>query len=144
MEKEEVGWYAIGLTDKGREDALFRNTEKTLNVFQWHQDSFELPEGAVLLATSVTCKNQAFRIKRNAYGLQFHIEVTPGIVESWIDEYLENSDKNKLIFAQKMLIDTYKNRRTYRDQAMNILLNFSRLIDKRTLVQGGCEYEKSF
>ena len=55
-------------------------------MFQWHGDTFDLPSGATLLATSPLCRQQAFRFGDCAYGLQFHIEVTAPIIASWLDE----------------------------------------------------------
>jgi GMP synthase-like glutamine amidotransferase len=52
-------------------------------TFQWHNDSFEPPEGAVPLASSPACPGQAFRFGVNAYGLQFHPEVDRSIVDCW-------------------------------------------------------------
>ncbi|MEO0542069.1 MAG: hypothetical protein AAFZ80_14560, partial [Cyanobacteria bacterium P01_A01_bin.105] len=51
---------------------------------QWHFDSFNLPSAATLLMTNDHCKHQAFRIGSNIYGFQFHFEVTPQIVNSWL------------------------------------------------------------
>ncbi|MEA3437663.1 MAG: type 1 glutamine amidotransferase, partial [Thermodesulfobacteriota bacterium] len=81
--REEIGWHKVNLTEEGRKDSLFKDIDRELDVFQWHQDTFDIPEGATLLATSNPCKNQAFRFGKNAHGLQFHIEVTPTMVESW-------------------------------------------------------------
>jgi len=80
--QKEVGWSEVFLTDTGKKDMLFRGLSETLPVFQWHEDSFELPVGGHLLATSAVCPNQAFRYF-NAYGLQFHVEVTPQILSDW-------------------------------------------------------------
>ena len=55
-------------------------------VFQWHGDTFALPAGAVPLARSELCHQQAFRFGANAYGLQFHIEVTAEMVNCWLAE----------------------------------------------------------
>jgi GMP synthase (glutamine-hydrolysing) len=55
-----------------------------ITVFQWHGDTFDLPVGAVQLARSGLCENQAFRFGDAAYGLQFHMEVTVEITESWL------------------------------------------------------------
>jgi GMP synthase-like glutamine amidotransferase len=51
--------------------------------FQWHNDSFDVPRGAVLTAFSATCPHQAFRIGQYAWGLQFHPEVTEEIIRLW-------------------------------------------------------------
>lgn len=79
----ERGWSTVTVTDEGKRDILFQNLSRTLRVFQWHEDVFDIPEGATLLATSRTCHNQAFRYK-NAYGLQFHVEVTKEMLMEWV------------------------------------------------------------
>jgi GMP synthase (glutamine-hydrolysing) len=83
---KEIGWYEIGLTEAARDDDLFYDCRPTETVFQWHGDTFDLPDGAVQLARSEQCENQAFRFGRTAYGLQFHLEVTPEIIASWLGE----------------------------------------------------------
>ena len=57
-----------------------------LTVFQWHGDTFEVPEGGALLVQGKTCKNQAFKVGHYAYGLQFHIEATPDMVMEWMED----------------------------------------------------------
>ena len=127
-EHNEIGWYKVSLTEQGRQDALFRNINNELDILQWHNDTFQLPERAELLVTSEVCKNQAFRVGKNAYGLQFHIEVTPNMVESWIKEYLDNSDPAKIVDSKNLLIDTYKKEQQFIRRANIILFNFSQII----------------
>ena len=50
---------------------------------QWHQDTFELPDGAILLMTGKDCTNQAFSVGNCTYAFQFHLEVTPDIIRLW-------------------------------------------------------------
>ncbi|MCG2708356.1 MAG: type 1 glutamine amidotransferase [Candidatus Omnitrophica bacterium] len=126
-ERQEIGWYKASLTKEGVKDPLFFGTSNELDVFQWHQDTFAIPEGATLLTTANLCKNQAFRFGKNVYGLQFHIEVTPSMVESWLNEYLDGENQSEIITSQKMLIDTYKKKEQFEKQAKKVLLNFSRL-----------------
>ncbi len=52
-------------------------------VYQWHKEGFDLPEGAVLLATGENFLHQAFRWGNHAYGLQFHPEMTADMVDFW-------------------------------------------------------------
>ena len=59
---KEIGWYDVELTEEGRRDSLFRGLGPTLSVFQWHEDTFAVPDGGVLLATGTLCRNQAFRV----------------------------------------------------------------------------------
>jgi GMP synthase-like glutamine amidotransferase len=56
-------------------------------VFQWHEDTFEIPKWGSRLATSAAVPNQAFRYGDNAYGLQFHLEVTTEMIRDWIYAY---------------------------------------------------------
>jgi len=80
---KEIGWYEIQRTDAGAGDPLFAGMGKRETVFQWHSETFDLPQGAVLLATSEACRHQAFRFGEHVYGLQFHLEATPGMIAEW-------------------------------------------------------------
>jgi len=82
---EEVGWGMVDLTDEGLADPLFRGLPGVLPVFQWHGDTFAIPEGGVLLATGTDCHNQALRFRRS-YGLQFHLEADRALLEQWFAE----------------------------------------------------------
>jgi len=80
----EIGWSQIYI-DKSNKDfqALFENP---FHVLHWHGDRILLPNKAVLIASSARCKEQFFRIGNFAYGLQFHIEATGGMINKWIKE----------------------------------------------------------
>jgi GMP synthase (glutamine-hydrolysing) len=86
--QKELGWAQVKLTPEGFGDPLAKFlanpvTGEATTVFQWHGDTFDLPPGAVLLATSTRYPQQAFRAGRVAYGFQFHFEVTEQIVRQW-------------------------------------------------------------
>jgi GMP synthase-like glutamine amidotransferase len=83
MERAEVGMLPVELTEEGRSDPLFAGVPEPLISLQWHGDTFELPDGAVLLAKSPAAPHQAFRAGDAAYGIQFHVEVTPEMVDEW-------------------------------------------------------------
>jgi GMP synthase (glutamine-hydrolysing) len=88
---KEIGWYPIELTPEAADDRLFGREAGAApvsrpTVFQWHGDTFELPPGAVSLARSEACENQAFRYGDRAYALQFHLEVTAEMIGLWLDE----------------------------------------------------------
>lgn len=82
--EKEIGWYSISLTDEGKSDPLFAHFQDTERIFQWHGDTFEIPEGADHIASSSTCENQAFRYGDNVYGFQFHLEVDEKLIERWL------------------------------------------------------------
>jgi GMP synthase-like glutamine amidotransferase len=79
----EVGLLPVHRTEAGRADSLLGGLEEPLVTLQWHGDTFGLPEGAVALATSPLVRNQAFRWGDRAYGIQFHLEVTPAMTRRW-------------------------------------------------------------
>jgi GMP synthase-like glutamine amidotransferase len=69
---------------EGADEAWLQDYPAGMPMMQWHFDTFDLPPGAQLLLTNDACKNQAFRVGSNVYGLQFHPEVTPEIVMDWM------------------------------------------------------------
>ena len=83
--EKEIGWYNVSLTEEGRGDPVLRHLCDTRRIFEWHGDTYELPEGAVHLASSKTCENQAFRYGENVYGFQFHMEVDAPLIERWLN-----------------------------------------------------------
>jgi GMP synthase-like glutamine amidotransferase len=78
----EVGLLPVTLTDDGRADPVLGILPFEVITLQWHGDTFDLPDNATLLASSAAYPNQAFRV-RNAYGVQFHLEVTPAMADEW-------------------------------------------------------------
>jgi GMP synthase (glutamine-hydrolysing) len=82
--EKEIGWYDVSLTDEGRADPLFSHFRDSERVFQWHGDTFDLPDGAVHLASSPVCAHQAFRYGDNVWALQFHLEVDQPLIERWL------------------------------------------------------------
>jgi GMP synthase (glutamine-hydrolysing) len=121
--QREVGWYRVDVTAEGQRDRLFKDLSNQLTVFQWHEDTFEVPEGATLLATGHLCANQAFRIGNYAYGLQFHIEVTEDMVDEWMEsEKGEIAGKDIRPFSRGGGQD-------FEREARQLLLNFKMLIE---------------
>jgi GMP synthase-like glutamine amidotransferase len=82
-ERPEVGLLPVELTPEGRDDPLFAGVEEPLVSLQWHGDTFDLPDGAALLARSPLVPNQALRAAERAYGVQFHLEVTGEMAREW-------------------------------------------------------------
>ena len=91
---QEIGWFPIkGLASA--KDAF--ELPETLTVFHWHGETFDLPDGAVRIAKSEGCKNQAFQIGPNVMALQFHLEMTPTSVEEMILNGSDDLDQGKYI-----------------------------------------------
>jgi len=79
----EIGLTPIALTEAGKVDPLFEGLSQ-VEAVEWHDDTFDIPAGAVALARSEGCAHQAFRLGKCAYGLQFHPEVSPLMLAEWI------------------------------------------------------------
>lgn len=121
---KEIGWSKVTLTKEGRCDLLFQGLPETLSVLQWHEDTFDLPYNGILLATSKECPNQAFRYK-NAYGLQFHVEVTSDMLSEWFSESREHD---------QIMNQFQKIKKDYTRQAKKIYSNFVALIRTHTYI----------
>ncbi len=80
----EIGWFPIRTLDTARGHPLFAHFPAEFTALHWHGDTLALPPGATLLATTDACRNQAFVCGENIVGLQFHIEVRPEDVRSFV------------------------------------------------------------
>jgi GMP synthase (glutamine-hydrolysing) len=111
---KEIGWGEVCLTEEGSKDPLFTSFPKAFPVFQWHEDTFEIPTWAKHLATSATVSKQAFRYGDHVYGLQFHLEVTGEMIREWIDEYGEetNSLRTEILASTETKYESFKTRGT--------------------------------
>jgi len=81
---KELGWHEVRLTDAGVRDPVLGRLRAAEPIFHWHGDTFAIPSGAEHLAESDLCPRQAFRFGDQVYGLQFHLEVDPHLVERWL------------------------------------------------------------
>jgi GMP synthase (glutamine-hydrolysing) len=97
---KEIGWYPVTLSDAALEDRLWRGVAPTITPFHWHGDIFELPTGAVSLASSEKTPCQAFRYGKSVYALQFHIEVTPESVAAMAAEWPRELEKEEISAAE--------------------------------------------
>lgn len=103
----EIGWLDVHRTAHG--DPLFEGYSPVEKVFQLHQDTFEIPKGAVHLKRSDLYEGQAFRYGANAYGLQFHLEVDKAMVHRWLkiaDNIQMLKDSKGLYSAEEILAGT--------------------------------------
>ena len=83
MPAEEIGFIPIEMTEAGKSDRLLSGLPARPYIFQWHQDTYDLPDRAELLMTGDEVANQAFRVGTRTYGFQCHFEVTADIVREW-------------------------------------------------------------
>ncbi len=90
----EVGVLPVHGMPDAATDPVFSGLVWPRPTLQWRQDTFDLPEGATLLATSPAYPNQAFRVGRVAYGVQFHVEVDAAMADEWarVPAYVASAD----------------------------------------------------
>jgi GMP synthase-like glutamine amidotransferase len=122
---QEIGWHNITLTPEGSADELMRalannhitdSRETSLKVFQWHAETFDMPDTAVHLAFSSLYPHQAFRIGSHAYAFQFHIEVTKQMIYDWF--------KDEPAAPKTLMSDTESLYAAYHERAYAFYENF--------------------
>jgi len=120
---KEIGWFPVHCTPEAAQDPLFSTLESPLEVLQWHGETFDLPEGAVHLAWSEDCRNQAFRLGES-YGLQFHLEVTPEMIADWCTQDDNCGDVRELSSP----IDPHRNETTLCRKSLQFFGNWGDLV----------------
>jgi GMP synthase (glutamine-hydrolysing) len=89
----EFGWHRVAPTEAAADDPVLGAVGNSFPIFEWHSDTFTLPEGAIRLASNPAVDNQCFRIGRAAYGMQFHFEASREVVERWNSEFSAMLDR---------------------------------------------------
>jgi GMP synthase (glutamine-hydrolysing) len=119
----EVGVLPVSLTDEGRADPVFAGLPREFATLQWHGDTFDLPEAAVLLAGSTSYPNQAFRVGP-AYGVQFHLEVSASIAAEWasVPAYADALEQTQGADALARLLADFEQHRAAMEERARALL----------------------
>jgi GMP synthase (glutamine-hydrolysing) len=82
--EKEIGWTNLSPTTAGLEDPIVKHFVTEQNIFQWHGFTFDLPNDASLLVKGEQVTNQAFKVKENVYGFQFHLEASLPLIKRWL------------------------------------------------------------
>jgi GMP synthase (glutamine-hydrolysing) len=138
---KEIGWYDVNFHESAQNDFLLGTFNSQEKLFQMHGDTFDIPSGAVHLASTSTCPSQAFRYGDKVYGLQFHLEVDEGMIQRWL-----TSEKNYHFIndpQQSFSIEQIKNEtQLYLDRSMELSVRtFAKFVElfalkERPLVLG--------
>jgi GMP synthase (glutamine-hydrolysing) len=125
---KEIGWFKVSLTEEGLTDPVFSSLPRTFAVFQWHEDTFEIPKGGKLLATAPVVPSQAFRYGENVYGLQFHLEVTREMIHQWMMEYEKEFEhpQDAPLSKSDILTHTEREFEKFREMGSHFLRSFFR------------------
>jgi GMP synthase-like glutamine amidotransferase len=124
---KEIGWFDVGFTEAARADRLFAGLNGPELVFHWHGETFDLPAGAALLASSEACRHQAFRVGANVYGLQFHLEVTPEMIADWCQQDENCGDMREIAYP----IDPQRNAPRLRELSRQVFGRWCELLENR-------------
>ncbi len=101
--RKEIGWFPVkGIPQNEETTFCFPPSSE---VVHWHGETFDLPEGAVLLARSEACENQAFQFKKNVIGLQFHLETTPESLRILVEHCREELQPSKFVQPEAIILD---------------------------------------
>lgn len=112
----EIGWHHIQLSGDGLKDYCMRQLAvhprvgdfwRQFEVLHWHGDTFDIPPEAVLLASSVLYRHQAFRYGNAVYGLQFHLEVTKDMITNWFRDF---KNKDYILKETDRIFEEYSGR----------------------------------
>lgn len=116
----EENLFEVLLTEEGKKDPLLANCDGQFPVFHLHGETVQLSKGMTLLGKGKFCENQLVRVGENAYGMQFHLELTPEMFEVWLreDSDLKQRDRASLQKDFQSLQDSFSN------TAQTLFLNF--------------------
>lgn len=96
-EQREIGWFKVRRAQHLTNTILSEVWPESIKVFHWHGETFDIPQGAILLASSDACINQGFILDNRVVGLQFHLEMTADSVTSLIDNCHNELDGSKYV-----------------------------------------------
>jgi GMP synthase-like glutamine amidotransferase len=124
---KEIGWYPVRASETP--DGVLRLPDE-VTVFHWHGETFDLPDGAVRLASSEACLNQTFQVGPHVIGLQFHLEMRPADVAALAEHCRDELVPTASIQSADVMLSV--DRGLY-DQAHAIMENVLEYLTRATL-----------
>lgn len=103
----EIGWFDINLNPNLNHTILKDIFPKQIEVFHWHGDTFDIPKGAVLIASSEATANQGFIFDNRVLAMQFHLETTPKSAKALIDNCHNELDGSKYVQKESEILSNY-------------------------------------
>jgi GMP synthase-like glutamine amidotransferase len=101
----EIGWHPVTLTAEARQSPIFRELPDRFLAFHWHGDTFAIPPGAVRMAYSELCVNQAFQFGARVVGLQFHLDYSSAGIQRMVDHCGAELAASTMQPLQELLVD---------------------------------------
>ena len=106
--EKEIGWYPLNITEAGKHSALRYLGAEHCSMLHWHGETFDLPDDAVLLASSALYQNQAFSYGENILALQFHPEITQRAMEKWFIGHIGEIMQAEGVDVEQLRKDTHR------------------------------------
>jgi GMP synthase-like glutamine amidotransferase len=126
--RKEIGWFPVeGIPHQQKSAFLF---PPSVEVFHWHGDTFDLPDGAVHLARSEACENQAFQFDKAVIGLQFHLETTPESAHAIVTNCREELLPSAFVQPETVILDQPPDKYLIINELMADILYF---LSKKTI-----------
>jgi GMP synthase-like glutamine amidotransferase len=118
----EIGWFPVQSVSTSN-SSLF-SFPSSLDVFHWHGETFDLPPGATILASSEGCKNQAFQLGSSVIGLQFHLETTPESAKELVRNCRDELIQSKCVQTEEQILSIDTERYVSINNLMGRVLDF--------------------
>ncbi|MHB8791660.1 MAG: type 1 glutamine amidotransferase [Desulfobulbaceae bacterium] len=121
-QQKEIGWFPIHpISSCGDAGFSFPQSE---TVFHWHGETFDLPPGAIRLAKSEGCENQAFQLGKRVIGLQFHLETTPESAREIVSHCRDELVPSRYVQTEEEILSASPDRYTSINELMGSILAF--------------------
>ena len=121
--EKEIGWFPVTGTQPDNAEEFFAFPQELL-VFHWHGETFDLPEGAMRLARSDACRNQAFQLGRRTIGMQFHLETTPGAARDIVHHCRDELQPSRYVQGAAEILRVKDSNYTVINSCMDRVLQF--------------------
>jgi GMP synthase-like glutamine amidotransferase len=128
----EVGYVPVHPTAAAKGDPVLGQLADGDMVFQWHQDTFDLPVGATLLATGDDVVNQAYRLGDTTWATQFHLEVDRAELEAWIDEVEDTVEREWGKSAGQLRAEADLHQADHESRGAEIFRRFAKVVQERS------------
>ena len=120
--QKEIGWFPVKKQQSAK-SKLFVNFPEELTVFHWHGETFDLPQGAELIASSTACKNQIFTFNETVVGFQCHLETTSESLTSLSDNCRAELQPAPYIQTESKMVEDEKVYATQMHEALFTVLD---------------------
>ena len=116
------------LTAEEKKDPFLKGFKENEMIFHWHGDMFQIPGDGQLLATGTGCPHQAIRVGKNAYGIQFHVEITDVSIKEWCAEYCQKDSSERVKKSEELIHGYSQHKKQFNQQAERLYENFLNIL----------------